>query len=236
MRILLADDHRLLAEGLQDLLEAYGFEVVAMAADGLEAVTRTRVHRPDIVLMDVRMPRCDGLAATRLIKAELPGTRVVMLTTSEEDEDLFEAIRSGACGYLLKSVTGDELVEALRGLEEGVPPLSRGLAVRLLEELARSPTRDRPAEPPEARPAGPPVAPQERSSHARHTTTGLTHRQMEVLRLVATGLTYKEVGASLSMSERTVRYHMSEVMGRLHLEHRSQVLAYAGRAGLVGPD
>src|SRR5512134_2251969 len=102
MRILLADDNRLLLEGLTNLLSAHGLDVVATAADGVEAVDRTRVHRPDVVLMDVRMPRCDGLRATRRIKAELPETRIVMLTTSAEDGDMFEAIRSGACGYLLK--------------------------------------------------------------------------------------------------------------------------------------
>lgn len=146
VRVLLADEHRLLVEGLVNILVAHGIQVVATAADGMEAVTRTRVHRPDVVLMDVRMPRCDGLpAATRRIKAELPETRIV-ITTSDEDDDLFEAVRSGACGYLLKSVSGDELVDALHGLEQGVPPLSRGLAARLLVELARTPgTHDTPA-------------------------------------------------------------------------------------------
>ena len=137
MRILLADDNRLLVEGLTNLLSAHGLEVVAVASDGHEALARARVHRPDVVLMDVRMPRCDGIAATRLIKAEMPDMRIVMLTTSTDDEDLFEAIRSGAGGYLLKSVSGDELVEGLVGLEQGVPPLSPGLAAKLLQEFAR---------------------------------------------------------------------------------------------------
>jgi DNA-binding NarL/FixJ family response regulator len=230
VRIVLADDHRLFLEGLVNLLTAHGLDVVATASDGNEAVTRVQEQRPDVVLMDLRMPGCDGLAATRLIKAQLPDARVVILTTSEDDEDLFEAIRSGACGYLLKTVTGDELVEALGGLSEGVPPLSRGLAARLLAELARAPHPPRSELPPA--PAGPTdPAPGEPGSADEHAD-GLTRRQAEVLRLVAAGLTYKEVAAELAMSERTVRYHMSEMIDRLHLQHRSQLLAYAGRMGL----
>lgn len=234
MRIVLADDHRLFLEGLVNLLAAHGFDVVATAPDGDEAVACVQEYRPDVVLMDLRMPTCDGLEATRLIKAQLPDTRVVILTTSEDDEDLFEAIRSGASGYLLKTVTGEELVEALNGLTEGVPPLSRGLAGRLLAELARapgSPTAGSPpaASPAPAGPAGPPPT-EPRSTHEH--ADGLTRRQAEVLRLVAAGLTYKEVAAELAMSERTVRYHVSEMIDRLHLQHRSQLLAYAGRMRL----
>ena len=227
MRIILADDHRLFLEGLVNLLAAHAFEVVATAADGIEAVAKVEQHRPDVVLMDLRMPHCDGLTATRLIKAQLPDTRIVMLTTSEDDEDVFEAIRSGASGYLLKTVTGTELVEALDGLAEGVPPLSRGLAARLLAELART------ADP---RPPGAQqvlvVADEAQPERVDGGGVGLTERQAEVLRLVAAGLTYKEVGARLALSERTVRHHMSEMIDRLHLQHRSQLLAYAGRMGL----
>lgn len=240
MRILLADDNRLLVEGLTNLLSAHGLQVVAVASDGREALARARVHRPDIVLMDVRMPRCDGVAATRLIKAEMPEMRIVMLTTSTDDEDLFEAVRSGACGYLLKTVSGAELVESLAGLEQGIPPLSPGLAAKLLQEFARR----------SAGPGGPADPRRERTSIERgpsagtvpaggHLTPGvggrggLTTRQAEVLGLVAAGHTYKEVASQLGLSERTVRYHMAEIMDRLHLEHRSQVLAYAGEAGLL---
>ena len=226
MRIVLADDHRLFLEGLLNLLTAHGFDVVATAADGIEVVALVHEHRPDVVLMDLRMPNRDGLIATRLIKAQLPDTRVVMLTTSEDAEDLFEAIRSGACGYLLKTVTSDELVEALHGLADGVPPLSRGLAARLFAELARAPVP-----PPLEHASALSPAPNEPEPAGRDVG-GLTRRQVEVLRLVAAGLTYKEVAARLAMSERTVRYHMSEMIDRLHLQHRSQLLAYAGRIGL----
>jgi DNA-binding NarL/FixJ family response regulator len=229
LRIVLADDHRLFLEGLVNLLTAHGFHVVATAADGIEAVAKVEQHRPDVVLMDLRMPHRDGLAATRLIKARLPETRIVILTTSEDDEDLFEAIRSGASGYLLKTVTGDELVEALHGLIDGVPPLSRGLASRLLAEFARVPGPPLPELSPAPSPAtSGPTEPRSTDEHA----VGLTKRQSEVLRLVAAGLTYKEVAVQLALSERTVRYHMSEMIDRLHLNHRSQLLAYAGRMGL----
>lgn len=240
MRILLADDHRLLLEGLTNLLTAKGHTVVATAADGHEALERARELRPDLVLMDVRMPRCDGLAATRLLAAELPDVRVVMLTTSDEDEHLFGAIEAGACGYLLKSVTGEELVDALAGLAEGVPPLSPVLAARLLAEFRH---RSLGALPPRVEQGGdrravaaPPSAwgvevpvPRERGA------VTLTDRQAAVLRLVAAGRTYKEVAAELSLSERTVRYHMAEVMAQLHLEHRAEAIAWAASSGLLEP-
>ena len=243
MRILLVDDNRLLVEGLTNLLSAHGLEVVAVASDGHEALARARVHRPDVVLMDVRMPRCDGLAATRLIKAEMPDIRIVMLTTSTDDEDLFEGIRSGACGYLLKSVTGDELVEALAGLAEGVPPLSRGLAAKLLQEFARrSALPDASADSRGERDATDHQSPAGREKAVAHPggpqpqQAVLTDRQADVLRLVAAGHTYKEVAAELGLSERTIRYHMAEIMDRLHLDHRSEVLAYAGASGLLDRD
>jgi two-component system NarL family response regulator len=235
MRILLADDNRLLLEGLTNLLSAHGLEVVATASDGFEAVIRARVHRPDLVLMDVRMPRCDGLAATRLINAEMPEIRVVMLTTSADDEDLFEAIRSGAFGYLLKNVSGDELIEALAGVEDGVPPMSPGLAGKLLHEFARRSGRAGRAVLRPERDRGRAGADDE--AGARGDQPGrphLTLRQSEVLELVAAGLTYKEVAAELRVSERTVRYHMGEILTRFHLQHRSQVLAYAGETGMIG--
>jgi two-component system NarL family response regulator len=221
MRVLIVDDHRLFAEGVSNLLAARGIEVAGIAADGLDAVAQVRARHPDLVLMDIAMPRCNGLAATRLIKAHYPDVRIVMLTTSAEDDDLFESIKSGACGYLLKSIGGREFIDALRGLEEGVPPFSPGLAARLLREFVHlgeaSPG-------PGGREAG--------EALPGRAEVGLTERQSEVLKLVAAGLTYKEAGARLGLSERTVRYHMAEIMDRLHLEHRSQVIAYAGRQHL----
>jgi DNA-binding NarL/FixJ family response regulator len=227
MRILLADDNRLFVEGLTDLLETYGHEIVATASDGLEAIARARVHRPDLVLMDIQMPRCDGLGAARAIAVERPGTRIVMLTTSDADEHLYEAIAGGAFGYLLKSMRGEELVEALGQVAEGVPPFSPGLAALLLSEFARRSARRAEVRPdPEAR-RGPPTSSDEDASDP------FTPRELEVLRSVAAGRTYRETATLLDVSERTVRYHMSEMLARMHLEHRSQVIAYAAEHRLL---
>jgi len=213
MRILLVDDHPLFLEGFQDLLATRGIEVVGTASDGLEALDKARSLRPDVILMDIKMPRCNGTTATRLIKAELPDVKIVMLTVSDEDEDLFDAIKSGASGYLLKGLDVEEFFELLSGLAQGEAPLSRGLAARIMEEFALAH---------QAGSAGAATQAKEKK---------LTPRQMEVLTLVAQGLTYKEVGATLCLSERTVKYHMSEILKRLHLENRAQVIVYATRKG-----
>jgi DNA-binding NarL/FixJ family response regulator len=223
MRVLLVDDNRLLIEGLSNLLAAHGIEVAGMAKDGLEGIALARSLKPDLILMDIRMPHCNGLEATRRIKAQQPELKIVMLTTSAEDDDLFESIKSGACGYLIKSMSGEAFIEALHGLEEGIPPFSPGLAAKLLGEFARLSAG-------ETRRSG--DAETRRSSDGERQEL-LTERQSEVLQLVAAGLTYKEIGLKLALSERTVRYHMSEIMERLHLEHRAQVIAYAGKQGLV---
>lgn len=217
MRVLIADDHPLLVDGLRSLLEAHGIEVVAAVADGQAAVTEALRLEPDLVLMDISMPLCDGLTATRLIKARRPEMKILIITTSAEDEDLFEAIKSGACGYLLKTTRGADFIEALQGLEQGIPPFSPGLAERLLREFARQSAGDRETG--------------EKGKKADQEIR-LTERQTEVLRLVSAGLTYKEVGQRLSLSEVTIRYHMSEIIRLLHMENRSQVIAYAGRLGL----
>jgi two-component system NarL family response regulator len=217
MNVLLVDDHRLLLEGLTNLLQAHGIQVAGTAADGVEAIEKTRALQPDVILMDIRMPRCDGLEATRRIKAEMPGTRIVILTTSTEDSDLFEAIKSGACGYLLKSMDAEELVLSLQQAQMGIPPFSPGLATRLIDEFARL--------------AGDTSAPPATQEEEPGSDL-LTPRQREVLTLIAHGLSYKEAGAQLNLSPRTIKYHMAEIMEKLHLEHRTQVLAYAGRLGL----
>jgi two-component system NarL family response regulator len=223
MRVLLADDHRLVVEGIENLLSVHGIEVVGVANDGLEAVAM------DLILMDIRMPRCDGLAATRMIKTAQPEIQIVMLTTSTEDQDLFEAVRSGACGYLLKSMSGDAFIEALRGVEEGVPPFSPGLASRLMKEFARLSQPAEPTAPPDV------LKPDDRKAIQRLEAEGLTERQAEVLALVASGLTYQEAGDQLSLSERTIRFHMTQIINKLHLYNRAQLLAYAGKLGIVPP-
>jgi len=211
MEVLLVDDNRLMLEGLQNLLEVHDVHVAGIASDGKQAVTLARTLKPDVILMDIRMPQCDGLTATRLIKAEMPETKIVILTTSTDDQDLFEAVKSGASGYLLKSINADALIEALQQAQEGIPPFSPGLAAKLLKEFAQH--------------SAPSILP----------ANGLNSRQTEVLTLVSQGLSYKEVGAKLYISPHTVRYHMAEIMNQLHLENRAQVLAYAGRLG-IGQD
>lgn len=218
MRVLLVDDNRLMLEGLQNLLEAHDIEVAGTAIDGIESIDMARRLKPDVILMDIRMPGCDGLCATRLIKAEMPEARIIILTTSTEERDLFEAVKSGACGYLLKSMDTDELVEALLQAQEGIPPFSPGLAAKLLDEFARL--------------SGAAARVSEIQS-ANHRQIPAQHRlnpqQLKVLNLVSEGLSYKEIGARLGLSPRTIKYHMAEIMNRLHLENRAQVLAYAGK-------
>jgi DNA-binding NarL/FixJ family response regulator len=218
MRVLLADDHRLLLEGLANLLDAHGAQVAGMAKDGLEAIALARSLQPDLILMDIRMPHCDGLEATRLIKAEMPNVKIVILTTSTEEQDLFEAVKSGASGYLLKSMDADELVESLEQAQRGIPPFSPGLAAKLLGEFSRM-----------AEGRG---GDTERVRHGQAEKVQLTERQGQVLALVAQGLVYKEVGARLGLSPRTIKYHMAEIMELLHLANRAQVLAYAGKMGM----
>ncbi len=210
MKILLADDHPLFVLGLRNLLASRGIEVLGTARDGLEAFEKARALRPEIVLLDIQMPRLDGLAALRLIKAALPEVKVVMLTASAEDAPLFEAIKSGACGYLLKTQDTEEFFELLQDVARGEAALSPGLAARVLHEFGRLPSAD------------------------RERRAGLSDREVQVLTLVAQGLTYKEVGAKLFLTERTIKYHMGEILARLHMENREQVLEYARSAGLVG--
>lgn len=215
MRVLLVDDHSLFLEGMRNLLQAHDIEVVGTASDGLEALAQARKLRPDVIFMDIEMPDCDGLAATRLIKAELPEVQIVMLTMHEEDEKLFEAIKSGAIGYLLKDMDADDFVALLDGLQRGEPPLASGLTRRILQEFTNAGVDESPP------------------THRAQDQYALTSRQIEVLTLVAQGMTYKEVGEALCLSERTIKYHMGQIMEQLHLRNRAEVIAWATRQGLV---
>ena len=214
-KILLADDHKLFTDSLIFLLNTYGIEVVGVAENGLEAVVMAETLKPDIVLMDVRMPVCDGIEALKRIKNRIPGIKVVMLTTSEEEDDLFQSIKLGASGYLLKSMNGGELVEMLLDLENGGAPLAPKLAARLMKEFTNSETAE--------------IARSKQSEP--NAETGLTERQMEVLEAVARGATYRETGELLGITERTVKYHMSAIMEQLQMENKSQVIAYAAKRG-----
>lgn len=218
-RILLVDDHPLFLDGLKNLLTARGVQVVGAAHNGLEAFEKARNLHPDVILMDIQMPVCDGLCATRLITAELPEIKIVMLTMSSDDDDLFEAIKSGASGYLLKTEDTEEFFHLLMELERGEPPLSPGLAARILRMFGRQQAgqltgADHVGD------DGLPLEP-------------LSPRELEVLTLVAHGMTYKEAGAQMHLSERTIKYHMGEIIARLHMDNRAQAIEFARRTKLI---
>jgi DNA-binding NarL/FixJ family response regulator len=212
MKVLIVDDHALFRDGVASLLKAWGMEVAGQASDGLEALERARALQPDLILMDIKMPNCNGLEATRLIKAEMPETKVVMVTVSDEEEDLFEAIKSGAQGYVLKNMPGDEFGRVLTDIANGEAPLSRGLAAKILAEFARM-RRE-------------PLA---KASDKEE----LSEREREVLQLVAGGATNKEIAGTLFISENTVNYHMKNILAKLHLRNRAQAVAYAVQSGLA---
>jgi two-component system NarL family response regulator len=213
MRVLLADDHPLFLDGLRNLLTSRGVDVAGTARDGLAAVEMARALTPDIVLMDIQMPRMDGLAALRKIRAELPAIKVVMLTMSADDEDLFESIKCGACGYLLKTQESEQFFALLEDVERDEVGFSPGLAARILREFSRLETAQAPG--------------------GLNPGAGLTPRQVEILKLVAQGRTYKEVGAQLFLTERTIKYHMAEIVERLQVKNRAEAIQAARRSGLV---
>jgi DNA-binding NarL/FixJ family response regulator len=212
MRVLIADDHALFRDSLRSLLGARGVEVVGEARDGHEAVELAWQVKPDVVLMDLRMPGMSGLEATRRLAAELPEVKVVVLTASDDDQDLFEAIKSGARGYLLKDLGGERFFELLEGVDRGEPAITPRLARKLLEELARPRTEAREG-------AG---------------RTELTDRELEILQLLVEGVTSNRLLAgSLGVSENTVKFHVRNILDKLHLHNRAQVVAYALRHQLV---
>jgi DNA-binding NarL/FixJ family response regulator len=212
-RVLVADDHALFRDGLASLLTAWGMEVVGQAEDGLDAVEQARRLEPDLILMDINMPRLDGVEATRRIRAELPEVKVVIVTIVDDDDSLFEAIRSGANGYILKDTPGDEVGPLLAGITEGKTPLSSGLAARILDEFAgnRAP------------------------SGKRVDLDALTERETQILVAVSDGDTNKEIAATLGISTNTVNFHMKNILSKLQLRNRAQAVAYAVRAGLANP-
>jgi len=215
-KVMLVDDHLLFLEGLQYLLETYGISVVGKAKNGREAFIKAQILKPNMILMDIRMPECGGLDALKLIKAEMPDIKIIMLTSSEEDEDLFDAIKFGASGYLLKNTDAKNLIGMLSDVENGEVPLSPGLATRLLNEFKRSNESD--------------YIPSQKSDCCEERNI-LTDRQLEVLEMVAKGRTYKDAGEALGLTERTVKYHMGKILECLHLENRAQVIAFAAQSG-----
>lgn len=207
IRVLIVDDHTLFRRGVATLLAGREeFEVVGEASNGEEAVERARELMPDVVLMDIKMPQMDGITALRKLKEEMPYLRVIMLTVSETDEDLFHAIKAGAQGYLLKNVDPDYLIACLQQAQRGEVPISPTMAAKILKELTA------PAEAP---------------------TPPLTARERQVLELLAGGLANKEIAFNLKLSENTVKNHLRNILEKLHLQNRVQAALYAVRMGLV---
>ncbi len=214
MRVVIADDHALFRDSLRSLLSARGIEVVGEAADGEQAIELARRQRPDIVLMDLAMPHLDGLAATKVIRAELDDVKVVVLTASGEDDDLFEAIKAGADGYLLKDLHADRFFDLLEGVARGEPALTPLLARKVLHEFARPRGESRRDKDPDA----------------------LTARELEVLETMVEGVTTNRTLAKrLGVSENTVKFHVRNILDKLHLHNRAQVVGYALRHGIVQP-
>lgn len=214
-RVVVADDQTVVREGIVMLLGLLpGIEVVGAAGDGQEALKLVAELAPDVVLMDLRMPRCDGVEATRRIRAEHPGTQVVVLTTYVDDESLFPALRAGARGYLTKDAGGEEIVRAVRSVLTGDAGLSPSIQRRLLERLSEP-------EPQQSAPAGAP--------------DGLTARETEVLVLIADGLSNQEIARKLHVSPATVKTHINNLFAKTGLKDRAQAVRYAYAKGLVRP-
>jgi DNA-binding NarL/FixJ family response regulator len=211
-RILLTDDHELFREGLAGLINSQpDLEVVGQANDGLEALTLARDLKPDLVVMDIKMPVCDGLEATRLIRAEIPDGKILMLTVHDEDEKLFEAIKAGACSYMLKSTNSTDFLRGVRAALAGETILPPRLASRLLEEFTRLANHPLPEAP-----ASSPLA-------------ELTLREQEVLNLIAAHASDKEIAAQLNLSLHTVKSHVRNILSKLHAVNRHHAVKLASQ-------
>ncbi|SDT54035.1 two component transcriptional regulator, LuxR family [Streptomyces sp. TLI_053] len=230
-RVLVADDQTVVREGIVMLLGLLpGIEVVGAAADGEEAVALVARHRPDVVLMDLRMPRCDGVEATRRIRAGYPGTEVVVLTTYADDESLFPALQAGARGYLTKDAGGEEIARAIADVRSGAAGLSPQVQLRLLERLS--------GEPGAVGAVGPvPTGQSSGQSSGRagaEPPDGLTAREAEVLGLIAEGLSNSEIARRLYVSPATVKTHINNLFAKTGVRDRAQAVAYAFRNGITG--
>lgn len=210
IRVLLTDDHAIVRKGVRALLATEpDIQIVGEASNGAEAVAQAEALCPDVILMDLMMPKLDGIEATRQITAKIPGARVIVLTSFAADEKVFPAIKAGALGYLLKDSGPEELVRAIHQVYRGEPSLEPSIARKLLFELAQ-PQKQQPL-----------------------TADPLTERELDVLRLVAQGCSNKEIAVKLTVSELTVRTHVSNILSKLHLASRTQAALYALQKGIT---
>ena len=209
LRILVVDDHALFRDGMVSLLKAAGLQVIGEANNGQEAVSEAQRLKPDVILMDIDMPVMNGIEATRQITGTLPEIKVVMLTISQEDQKLVEALRAGAAGYLLKSLNSDEFIKLLQGVERGEPPMSGSVTARLINYVAQQ------------------------SSFNDPIDENLTDREVELLGFLGQGLPNKSIAARLGVSENTVKYHIKNILQKLNYNNRAEAAAYAVRHNLT---
>lgn len=213
LRILLVDDHVLFRKGIASLLTGHeDITIVGEASDGDEAVVLAQQTLPDVILMDVNMPRQNGIETVKIIKRELPHIQIVMLTISDDDNDLFEAIKSGAKGYLLKNLEPQDLYNMLDRLRQGEAPISGAMAAKILREFRQ---------------------PQHSQTKENNAVDELTAREIEVLEQVVTGASNKEIADILHITENTVKIHLRNILEKLHVQNRIQAAVYAVREGLV---
>jgi len=209
IRLLITDDHSIVRKGIKALLATEkDMEVIGEAENGAEAVAKAAALKPDVVLMDLVMPEMDGIEATRRITSEQPGTRILVLTSFAADDKVFPAVKAGALGYLLKDSTPDQLLEAIRQVYRGEPSLEPSIARKVLQELSHP-------------------------AQGKQTTEPLTERELDVLRLIAQGMSNREIASKIFVAEWTVRSHVSNILGKLHLASRTQAALYALKSGLA---
>lgn len=207
MRVLLVDDHALFRDGVASLLTAWGHQIVGQASNGVDALTRADELAPELVLMDVRMPQLGGVETARRMKAAHPAMSIVMLTVSEDEDDLFRAIEAGAQGYLLKDLEGEQLRIMLEAVARGEAAITAATAARILKRFTRHDEAPR--------------------------TDGLTDREVEVLRLVTAGLRNREIASRLGITENTAKFHLRNILDKLHAHSRAELAGRAVREGFL---